>query len=392
MRHVKKITALLLAAVMAVSAAACSSSDNKWSMKTDKDTLAIGVYIYFLYTGYQSASYYVEDTSKPVLEQKIEDKDAAQWIKDFAMDNCKKLLAIDSKLSELGAELSAEELSEAKSGVDSYWSMYSTIFEGYGISKDSFAEANTVASAKSQKLFTALYGKGGAEEVSDSDIQKYYEENYTDYNYIMKSLTTTDEDGNSEDMTDAEIKEVEEQMEGYQKLLEEGKTMQDVADQFKEDDDREADPLNAGPANLENSSFNDAVKDALKEMKPGESRVVTVKDSTNACYLLYKKDIADSSSDMLKDEEQRTSILSSMKSEDYSDYLDKAAEEISVTINDGAVNKYQPDMFYVPSSSSENASSDASSAESPSSEDSSSDASSEDSSSEETSSETSSAS
>ncbi len=95
---------------------------------------------------------------------------------------------------------------------------------------------------------------------------------------------------------------------------------------------------------------------------------------------------------MLKDEEQRTSILSSMKSEDYSDYLDKAAEEISVTINDGAVNKYQPDMFYVPSSSSENASSDASSAESSSSEDSSSDASSEDSSSEETSSEASSAS
>ena len=69
----KCLAAVLSLAIMA-SATACSGADKSWAVKNDNLTVPIGAYIYNLYSAYQQASVQVEDSTKPILEQTVEDQ------------------------------------------------------------------------------------------------------------------------------------------------------------------------------------------------------------------------------------------------------------------------------------------------------------------------------
>ena len=58
MNNTKKLTAIALAAVMAVSASGCA--DQSWSYKTDDVSLTTGTYIYNLLNGYYEADALIE--------------------------------------------------------------------------------------------------------------------------------------------------------------------------------------------------------------------------------------------------------------------------------------------------------------------------------------------
>ena len=99
MKRVKKLAALLLAAVVAVSATGCA--DQSWSVKSGDQTLAIGVYIYYELTNYQTAYYQSSDSSTPLLSQTIEEQSGYDWVKNTALENCQSWLAVYNELAKL---------------------------------------------------------------------------------------------------------------------------------------------------------------------------------------------------------------------------------------------------------------------------------------------------
>lgn len=375
-----KIGSFLMAVVMIFSVLIVSgctpvSLNKEWSYKTGDKELAIGVYIYSLNTAYQKAKSYAEklddyDESKDSwLEMKITDDDgkkevASKWIKDQAKLMCLSYLVIDEQIDKENIDISKDTIASADEQADTYWNVgqyadYGYIMpmkddlEPYGISLESFRYCSTEYSVKYQALFDKLYKEGGSKEVSDEELTKYFNDNYTDYSYFTANLYTasTDEAGESTNvaMSDKEAKKVTDEIDGYVKDINGGKSYDDVLDAYMKANDIETDPSTSNIENLENSSLGDEVKEALKKLDSNKATAVKVGSGDSAVYyFIYKRNIKDAAKDYLADETNNANVLASMKGEEFSDYIEELTKKLDYEENTSVINQYEPKMFFIP--------------------------------------------
>lgn len=188
----RKITALLAAAALTFSLAGCGE-DTIYIGTSQGNDIPSGLYIYYLLNAYYSAQSYMTEEDTDVFAITIEEQNARDWMISTAKSDLMEYLAIEQKFDEYGLELSEDEVDAAKINIDSMWEYYGSVYEGYGISEDSFLKAykNTL---KADKLFDAVYGEDGDREVPEDDIRVYMLENYALVNYI--SMNLVDGEGN----------------------------------------------------------------------------------------------------------------------------------------------------------------------------------------------------
>ena len=259
MNRLKKIAAAALAAVVLAGTTACSG-DVSWAAKKGDVTVAPGVYIFSIFNAYSSAAYQDGiDLSKSILEQQIDGKDANEWMLEEAANSIKRIFLINDKMNELGLTMTDEELEAASKAGDNVWSSYSSLFSSHGISRASFDLLYGEIPAKNRKIFKALYGKGGSKEVSEADMKKYIEENYTDFSMIGASTYKTNSDSSTSsgtpdttNLTDEEKKELQQTLQGYVDKVKDGSmTMQEAADAYKEYAELDTEQLISNTVNLE---------------------------------------------------------------------------------------------------------------------------------------------
>lgn len=345
MKRIKRITALFLSVLMLAASTACSS-DKSWAAKNDELTVPIGGYIYYLYSGYANASSKVSDTSKPVLEQKVEEKDATEWIREQALKSTKSLFVMDQKMKELNLTLSDDEKKSIKTDTDTAWASYKSTLEGYGIAESSFQLAAVEYSKKSQKVFDATYGKDGTKAVSDDDLKAFFEKNYTDFSYVVCKLYKTDDSGNySASFSDDEKKSAEAKFDDYASKISAGTmTLQQAADDYKSTDATAA--VQNETANLSTNlqGYPDDLVKLLDGMKAGETKAAEI--SGSFYMLVTKNDIAQKTADEMKTDDGRTSLLYDYKGQEFTDEISKEADALSgITLNEKAIDSYDPSMF-----------------------------------------------
>ena len=375
MKPTVKIGSLLLAVVMALSAVLATgcSMGKEWSYKTSDKELAIGVYIYCLDLAYQQAQTKAKElddydgTNDKWLDLEITDDDgntavARQWIKDDAQKKCLNFLAVEKGMKEEGASVDEATQQAADEQAKTYWNVgqyanygyimpMSKELEPYGISYDSFRYCTSQYSVNYSALFAKLYGEGGSQEVSDSELEDYFIENYVDYSYIPVQLyeASTDEAGESKSvaLSDEKIADYTAELEGYVKDINDGKSYDDVVSAYTEKHELSQSPAVDNTEQLESVSAGDQIKDALKEL--GNNKAVTVKvgeGDSGMLYLVYKRNSADSAKDYLESETNRAGVLNTMKKDDFEDYLKKIVEDLDYEKN-SAVDGYDPKMFFV---------------------------------------------
>ena len=372
-----KIGSFLMAVVMIFSVLIVSgctpiSLYKEWSYKTADKELAIGIYIYSLDTAYQQAKSYAQelddyDESKDSwLEMEITDDDgnkevASKWIKDQAKLMCLSYLVVDEQIKKENIDVS---LASADEQAETYWNVgqyadYGYVMpmkddlEPYGISLESFRYCSTEYSTKYQALFNKLYKEGGSKEVTDEELTKYFNDNYTDYSYFSVNLYTasTDEAGESTNiaMSDKEAKKVTDEIDGYVKDINNGKAYDDVIDAYMKANDIESDPATSSIENLENTSLGDEVKEALEKLDNNKATAVKVGSGENAVYyFVYKRNIKNAAKDYLADETNSAKVLSSMKGEEFDDYIEELTKKLDYEENTSAIDKYEPKMFFIP--------------------------------------------
>lgn len=376
MKSFMKVCSLLLAVIIAVVAVGCTpvSLKAEWSYKTDTNELPIGVYIYSLNLAYSQAESYASEldeydaTSDAWLDLEITDDDgekavAREWIKNEAEKMCLAYLVVDEQIEKLGIDVSGATMDSANSQAKEYWDMgqyasygyfmpMSEDLEPYGISYDSFAYCTTQFSVKYQAVFNKVYGEGGSKEVADSEYETYFTENYSDYSYFLVNLyeASTDEAGTQINVavSDAEEKKLTSELDGYAERVNKGESYDDVIADYMKANDLDTDPATSNVENLENSSLGEDVLEAIKSLDNNKATTLKVGDDDTAVYyFVYKRDIKDDVQSYVYDETQRSSILSSMKAEEFSDYVDELAKELDYEKNESAINKYKPEMFFV---------------------------------------------
>lgn len=349
MKTWKKCLAAVLSLAIMASATACSGADKSWAVKNDNLTVPIGAYIYNLYSAYQQASVQVEDSTKPILEQTVEDQDAATWIKENALRQTKSILVIDDKMKELNISLTEDELQQVSDQTDSYWGSISTAMTEYGVAKSSFNLAYADYYTKYAKVFDAIYGKGGTQEVSDADVKDYYVTNYMAFSYVLAPIIDMTTGTN---LSEDELSQLDTEFKDYAAKINDGSmTAQEAADAYKTSSGDDTVQLYTDAANFngETSSYPEEFGTSLKSMKDGECRIVEVQGLYKV--LLVKDDVTATAENKISDEASRTAILQNMKQEEFKQMIDEAADGYSAEINQKAIDSYQPDMFVEETSS-----------------------------------------
>lgn len=414
---IKKIAASTICGALLLSMAGCA--DTSWSVKkNDDETLSVGTYIYYMTQAYSEAKEKTGKSGNVVLSETIDKKTGDQWIRDRAKELCVEQMTLDklckdNKINITDDEIDATYKSQSVFygyGYCSYydmWVMSKQSYEAMGISENSYKNAIIKTALEKDKLFNKLYGEGGSKEVKDSELEKYFKENYVSYKYLTTSLNKTDSNGKSTTMTDEEKEVVKAQYERYVKIInEQGKTIDDVAAQYDKDYPSESSTKSSSESSQETTSsasseessqpettsseastessnssttksssvqssiedlsnenfvFGDEVKKKLKEMKDNEAAYVA---TSSAYYFLYKTPIADEVSSALdknNTSNYRSKILHSIKDDEFDKYIEEQGKKIDYEFNDAAYNKYTPSRVIPDSDNSKDESSKASS-------------------------------
>lgn len=374
-----KIGSFLLAFIMLFTvllASGCTpiSMNQEWSYKTNDKELAIGVYIYSLDTAYQQAKSYAEkldnydESNDSWLDFEITDDDnnkqvAREWIKDQAEKICLSYLVLEEQIKKEGVKIDQLTMASADEQAEQYWNVgqyanYGYIMpmkddlESYGVSLESFKYCTTEYNTKYNALFDKLYKKGGKKEVSDSDLTKYFTENYVDYSYFSVNLyeSTTDEAGSQSNvaLSDEEAKKLTDELDGYASDINSGKSYEDMISDYMKANDVQTDPSTSNVEDLETSSIGDELKEALKKLDSDKATTLKVGSGDSAVYyLVYKKDIDKDIDEYINNDINRSSVLTSMKSEEFAVYIDELTKDLEYEKNSSVIDKYNPGMFFV---------------------------------------------
>ena len=377
MKPFMKIGAFLMAVMIAVTAVGRTpiSLNKEWAYKTDKQELSIGVYIYSLRTAYSQAQNYAseledyDETTEAWLDLEITDDDgekaiAREWIKSEAEKICLTYLALDEQVEALGIDLSGATMDSADETAQEYWDMgpyasygyympMSDELEPYGVSYDSFAYCTTEFDTKYSAVFDKLYGEGGEKEVTDSEFETFFKENYTDYKYFSVNLyeSTTDEaEGTTTDvaLSDADVNKITGQLDGYADEINKGTSYEDVINKYMEAEGLDTDPSTSGIEIVEDSTLGDEIKSALDELETNKATTIKVGEGNTAVYyLVFKGDITDDVESYVYEETNRSQLLANMKQDEFADYMDELAGKVDCEKNQSVLDQYKPELFFV---------------------------------------------
>ena len=375
MKQAVKIGSLLLAILMvftAVFASGCSLQ-KQWSYKTSDKELAIGVYIYNLDVAYQQALEYAkklddyDGTNDKWLDLEITDDDgttavARQWMKDKAEELTLTALAVEKGLKDEGATVDSATLQAADEQAKTNWNVgpyanygyvmpMSKELEPHGVSFDSYKYAAFEGPAMQQVLFNTLYEKGGSQEVSDAELEKFFSENYVDYAYLSANLyeSSTDEAGTTNNVALSEdaVKQITDKFDGMVKDINSGKAFDDVSKAYTEAEGLSSDSVVNNTELLKNFSAGDELKVEIEKLDSGKAATVKVGEGDSAMiYLVYKKDINAIAKDYLESASNRSEVLTNMKTDDFKTYIKDLIKELKYEKN-AAVDSYDPKMFFV---------------------------------------------
>ena len=375
MKQAVKIGSLLLAILMVFSAVFASgcSLQKQWSYKTSDKELAIGVYIYNLDVAYQQGLNFAkklddyDGTNDKWLDLEITDDDgnkavARQWIKDKAQELTLTALAVEKALKDEGATVDSATMQAADEQAKTNWNVgpyanygyvmpMSKELEPHGVSFDSYKYAASEVPAMQQVLFNTLYEKGGSQEVSDAELEKFFNENYVDYGYLSANLyeSSTDEAGTTNNVALSEdaVKQITDKFDGMVKDLNAGKAFDDVTKAYTEAEGLSADSVVNNTELLKNFSAGDELKVEIEKLDSGKAATVKVGEGDSAMiYLVYKKDITAIAKDYLESASNRSEVLTNMKTDDFKTYIKDLIKELKYEKN-AAVDSYDPKMFFV---------------------------------------------
>lgn len=200
MANFKRIAAAALAASLACSLAACGkNSMTAFTVDGEEIKAGVYIYYsYVAYndaiTTLQEQNPDLDTTDDSVVkDQTIDGKDTLTWIKDKAAKYCKEQIAVNKQYEEAGLTLSEESKAEVAAYMEQVWGEQSEKFERNGISEASVHDVIEYT-YKASDLFSHYYNIDGVEGVTEKEVHEYYVDNTARVQYIAFNAV----DGNGE--------------------------------------------------------------------------------------------------------------------------------------------------------------------------------------------------
>ncbi len=282
MSKLKKIGALSVASIMAVSMAGCS--DMSKIMTVDDYDVNAGIYINYMLSEYMEQTYSEASsgtaTTYNYLDKEIENEDGKKvklgdYLPDYAYEHTLELVAANKQFEKLGLELSSEDAEEVNNAVKNYMeNMTEEYLSEQGISKDSVTKYFTAEKQK-DLLFHHYYGEDGEKAVKNDDISNYLKDNYIRYKVISiprtTEATTAVSTSTSEEATTTQSPE--EQTKASKKADREAKSLANKYLKLAKENDNFDEVI---------SQYNSETQEPTTEATTAATEATTVVESSNA--------------------------------------------------------------------------------------------------------------
>lgn len=375
MSLLKKAAAFTAAAAMALSLSACGK-DTSWGAEIDGKQLRAGIMIYFQSVAVSEAMQYMPKTdasaaadgettttaeSVSVLDITIEDKPARVWINEKARESMQEFAAVEKKFDELGLAFENKEDEKNALIIDQMWDSYGSIYEEIGVSKQSYSDIG-LNNAKRDAIFNYYYGAGGEKAVSDDEITAYLKENNARIKYIQMPLKDGEgnllkSDGKAAlkemaegyidrlNTTDVTFEQITKEYNDYYDALVKAATPADetaVDTDTAEDTETETETdtaPNYGYVVTKEASYPSTKVIEAAFAEGGLPRCVIIEDDDNEVYYLVQ--VLDLFTDPDYFENTRSSVLYSLKSDEFSNEVKSWTEGQNVVVNQDALDRYK---------------------------------------------------
>ena len=323
----------------------------------DGQEISTGEYLAYLYMSFSTIYndfYYYEQYGLDPWEQTppYEDNTDSLKLEDYIVASTKKTIkqqiVLDKLMKDEGLSWIEDELTDIE---EELAASEPNMYLSAGISDEHFASVYKKIMLNQRGVFFGRYGKGGTNEIKETELKKYFKDNYLSYKIISVPLTKVKDNGETENMTDKEKKAELEKLNKYLGIVEE-KNFEKAMDQYNKDNTAEGDEAPKATKDEDNRQNVDATEmdenlvKAIRGVKVGEVKVVEYKTSDDAATptaaLIQRLDINDPKTLY---EDSIESIIIALKSEDFEKEIDKAIEELNITFDEKVVDKCSPKDF-----------------------------------------------
>lgn len=175
----KKIFSALLAVLILLSFASCASS-KKTVLVISGTEIDSEVFTYYLDKVIQRPADYglAENPEKKLLKQ-------------TAVDECKKYVAVNTSFKDKGLTLSASDKVEISDNVNCFWTRFENHYKEIGVSKQTLTKIMT-SDACEEAIFTATYDRGSGNKAAEKELTDYFYSNYVSFRTVCAYFTAAD--------------------------------------------------------------------------------------------------------------------------------------------------------------------------------------------------------
>ena len=242
MKSFRKLTAVVLAAVMTVSLlfmTACSTP--AVAMTVDGKDYTTGEYLANLYMNfynvyyqgglYQYTSYGMDPWAQsfPYGEgDDAEDLKLADYLVAMTKDGIVRQKAVENLMAKYGISVPEEEMKKFDEEMATY---KESEMLAYGFNKEHYMNMYIALNMNEQELFYQLYDAEGQKAVSEAEIRDYFDNQYVAYKAI--TISQMGDDGEALSDTDKEANRVT--LQGYLDQFNKSKDFDAVIAQYEED-------------------------------------------------------------------------------------------------------------------------------------------------------------
>lgn len=178
----KKLFSRLLPMLICLSLLASCSALERPALEVADAKLSAGIYKYF----YDTARSDAEASGADLLD------DAA--IREDAVLRCTRYVAANTVFGSYGLTLDTAAKAAVSTEVNDLWAYYSRYYTSVGITKQELTDIKT-GEAKRTKLLLFFFGEGSEYEVTEAEIEYYFDKSYVAFRSLTGYFTTTDESG-----------------------------------------------------------------------------------------------------------------------------------------------------------------------------------------------------
>ncbi len=336
---IKKLTSIILVAIMVLSLAGCATNEGTENILTaGENELGAGVYIGYMIDAYTNAGYYVYEDN--IWDGVIEDKSVEDYVRDTAIDSVKRHIAVEMMFDEMGLTLSEEDTLLIEKDAAAFVEYTGDFYIKNGCGVESLERIISIE-YKISEIFMSLYYEDGSEAVSDDEKTEYYENNYAEYrvmrfSYYDASYALIDDEGKEEVNAIAEsYLERAKGDEDFDELAVEA--VEELAAHYGTESFTAYDTENSYKIIKPDDTANE--EEFVKAIFDSEELVSEIYYGETA-VLVFQRNALDRDPELRDNLE--VDIIASLRSEEFETKLDEYEESLGIELNQASVDRYSP--------------------------------------------------